>query len=267
MQNLPHNIQKLIEGKPYKVDGIGMSGSHVFVFDDCVLKVVEAQNERIRHKNDESVQVMRWLEGKIPVPKVLCYESDERYQYLLMSKVPGKMSCDKYYLEHSRELVHLLAQSLKLLWSVDVGGCPRNRGFDVELEEARLRVENNLVDPSAVEPTTFGKDGFENPMALLNWLEENRPEYEPVLSHGDFCLPNVFIDEGKVSGFIDLGAAGIGDKWRDIALCYRSLKYNFDGSYGGKKYDDFDPDILFEELGIEPNHEKIRFYLLLDELY
>ena len=206
--------------------------------------------------------MMKWLEGKIPVPKVIAYEKDDEYQYLLMSRVSGKMSCDKYYLEHPKELLDILAKALKMLWNIDVSDCPRSRNIEVELSEAKYRVENNLVDMDNVEPTTFGKDGFENPRALLNWLYENKPDYEPVLSHGDFCLPNIFIEDGRVSGFIDLGDTGIGDKWRDIALCYRSLKHNFDGSYG-----DFDPDMLFEALEIEPDWEKLRYYILLDELF
>lgn len=184
-----------------------------------------------------------------------------------MSKVPGKMSCDEYFLEHPQELLALLAKALKMLWSVDISDCPRNRDIDAELQEAKYRIENNLVDLDNVEPTTFGEGGFKNPQALLEWLEENRPDYEPVLSHGDFCLPNIFIEDGKISGFIDLGDTGIGDKWRDIALCYRSLQHNFDGSFGGKVYPDFNPDMLFDALGIEPNREKLRYYILLDELF
>ena len=64
-----------------------------------------------------------------------------------------------------------------------------------------------------------------------------------------------------------LGKTGIGDKWNDIALCYRSLKHNFDGTYGGKVYAKFNPDMLFEKLAIKPNWEKINYYLLLDELF
>ena len=101
----------------------------------------------------------------------------------------------------------------------------------------------------------------------MDWLEENRPVCEPVFSHGDFCLPNVLLQDGQVAGFIDLGDAGVGDRWRDIALCYRSLKHNFDGTFGGKVYEDFNPDMLFEKLGLEPNQEKLRYYILLDELF
>ncbi len=259
---LPESISRLIEGKQYSIDDVGMSGSQILVFDDAVLKIVKCRKE-----NDDTVQMMRWLEGRIPVPRVICYEQDNEYQYLLMSKLTGKMSCDEYYMERPQELLTLLAEAMKMLWAVDVTDCPRGRDIDVELAEAKYRVENDLVDMDNVEPTTFGEGGFRDPKELLQWLEDNRPDYEPVLSHGDFCLPNIFIEDGRISGFIDLGDTGIGDKWRDIALCYRSLKHNFDGSYGGKVYADFQPDMLFEKLGIQPNWEKLKYYILLDELF
>ena len=154
-----------------------------------------------------------------------------------------------------------------MLWNVDIKECPCIRDLDVVLKEARLRVDSNLVDLDNVEPTTFGEGGFENPKHLLEWLESNRPVFEPVLSHGDYCLPNIFLKNGQITGFIDLGKTGIGDKWNDIALCYRSLKHNFDGTYGGKVYEDFNPDVLFEKLGLEPDWDKINYYLLLDELF
>ncbi len=267
INKLPDTIKNLIAGKPYTVDSFGKSGSSVFIFDDSVLKIVDAHDKSIREHNETSVQVMRWLDGKLPVPKVLAYEADADFQYLLMSRISGKMSCDEYYLEHPRELCRLLAQAFRMLWSVDLTGCPRERTIENELEEAKYRVENNLVDLEDAEPDTFGAGGFENPQALLAWLQSHKPEYEPVLSHGDFCLPNIFLKDDQVSGFIDLGAAGIGDKWRDIALCHRSLRHNCDGTFGGKIYPDVNPDLLLEELGIEPNNEKIRYYILLDELF
>ncbi len=267
VNKLPSSIQKLIFSKSYTVDSFGKSGSGVYVFDDCVLKIVDAHDKQFREHNDVSVQVMRWLEGKLPIPKVLCYEADDDFQYLLMSRISGKMSCDESYLENPRELCRLLAQAFKMLWSVDLTGCPRERTIENELEDAKYRVENNLVNLDDAEPDTFGENGFENPEALLVWLQTHKPQYEPVLSHGDFCLPNIFLKDDQVSGFIDLGAAGIGDKWRDIALCHRSLRHNCDGTFGGKIYPDVNPDLLLEELGIEPNDEKIRYYILLDELF
>ena len=53
----------------------------------------------------------------------------------------------------------------------------------------------------------------------------------------------------------------------DIALCYRSLQHNYNGKYGGKVYKNFNTELLFDELGILPDWEKIKYYTLLDELF
>ena len=259
---MPEKIKVLIKDKPYTIDEVGMSGNQILIFEDMVLKI-EDNSISI----EQQVQMMQWLEGKVPVPQVFAFEVIDGKSYLLMSKIGGSMSCDTYYLEHPQILLDALANGLKSLWSVDVRNCPRIRDVDAMLKEVRVQVENGWVDLDNVEPTTFGEGGFENPEKLLEWLENHRPVFEPVLSHGDFCLPNIFLENGKVSGFIDLGKTAVGDKWNDIALCYRSLKHNFDGTYGGKVYEDFNPDLLFEKLGVEPEWEKIKWYLLLDELF
>jgi len=259
---VPSKIKSMIEGKSYELDDIGMSGNQVLIFEDMVLKIEENSATMA-----EQVKLMTWLEGKLSAPKVLAYEVEDEKSYLLMSKMEGKMSCDTYYLENPEILLKALAKGLQMLWNVDIEGCPRIRDLDAVLREARYQVENDLVDMDNVEPTTFGKGGFESPMDLLEWLEQNRPSYEPVFSHGDHCLPNVFLENGQVKGYIDLDRAGVCDKWNDIALCYRSLRDNFNGTYGGKVYEEFEPEKLFEALGIEPDWEKIRYYLLLDELF
>ena len=140
--------------------------------------------------------------------------------------------------------------------------------LDERLKQARWNVEHNLVDLENVEPETFGEGGFRNPEELLGWLEANRPEEDIVFTHGDFCLPNVFVQNHRISGFIDLGKMGPADRWQDIAIVLRSLNHNSVGFYnGGKKYFDFTNQMLLDELGIEMDYDKYRYYILLDELF
>ncbi len=259
---IPQPIKSIIDGKAYSLDDVGMSKSRVILFDDMVLKIGEADVHTA-----EEVSMMRWLSGKASVPRVIEHIAENGMSYLLMSRIKGRMACDEYYLERPEKMVKLLAVALRSLWSVDISDCPVSQNLDRELKEAEFNVRNGLVDVNAVQPETFGEGGFKDPEELLEWLKENKPPIDPVLSHGDFCLPNIFFDGDNVSGYIDIGNSGVGDKWRDISLCYRSLKNNMNGGYGGKVYDNFDPDILFDELKIEPNHERLRYWLLLDELF
>ena len=154
------------------------------------------------------------------------------------------------------------------MWRVDIADCPSDQSLSRKLDMAEYNIANGLVDLDNVEPDTFGENGFQNPAELLQWLRENKPDEELVLSHGDYCLPNIFGVCGEVSGFIDLGKTGIADKWCDIAICYRSLSHNYSGRYQKNiTATGFDETKFFQELGIEPNWEKIRYYILLDELF
>ena len=262
MECIPGSIRKQIEGLPYAENETGLSGSRVLIFPGMALKISPASE-----KNDRMVEVMNWLNGRLPTPKVLAHEKQDGQDYLLMTRISGKMACDKSYMEHPEVLIPLLAEGLQRFWTADITGCPRVISLREQLDDARERVEAGLATTENAQPETYGPGGFKDPAALLRWLEENQPPLEPALSHGDFCLPNILLSGSAISGFIDLGETGLADKWRDAALCWRSLKNNAEGVYGGGGYPALHADTLFDALGVPPDREKIRYYILLDELF
>ena len=257
--NYPGKIASILGDRAGICDNIGMSHASVMVFDDCVLKVTP-----ISDNTDTILKTMKWLEGKVPAARIICHEETDGMCWLLMSKVPGTMACDRRWLNDPHRLMSALAEGLHLLWQTDTTGCPRKITVDDLLEEAAQRVADGDVDFENMEPETFGENGFNDCCELLSWLQENKPESVLKLAHGDHCLPNVFIDNGHFSGYIDLDDIGIGEMWRDIALCYRSLKHNCDGHFG--VVCPMEPDKLFAYLGIEPDEAQLRWHLLLDEL-
>ena len=260
--DFPKKILENIDGKDYFTDKIGMSDSSVLIFDDAVLKI---QNDSSILK-DESL-MMDWLKNRISAPEIICNITESGKNYLLMSKINGKMSCDDEFMKNPKQLVFVLADAIKTLWNVDISDCPIKNDLSTVLKAAEYRVEHGLVDVDDAEPETFCKGGFKDPQQLLGWLYDNRPEQDFVLSHGDFCLPNIFLNDDGFSGFVDIGRMGVADRYQDIALCYRSLKHNFSGKFGGKSYGGFDEKMFFDALGVEPDFEKIRYYILLDELF
>lgn len=52
-----------------------------------------------------------------------------------------------------------------------------------------------------------------------------------VLTHGDFCLPNVLFQGEGLSGVIDVGQAALGSPEIDLAAGVWSLQYNFGQGY------------------------------------
>ncbi len=258
----PKEICKVIGNRNYTINTIGKSGSDVLCFDDMVLKI-ETHSEESECEH----QMMAWLFGRLPVPEVICAAQQDGKQYLLMSKAEGEMACEEKFIRDPEKLTGILADGLRKLWQVKAAGCPVQAGLDQKLRLAEFRVANGLCDLEDVEPETYGEGGFSSPAELLAWLKENRPQEDLVFSHGDFCLPNIFIKDGTVSGFIDLGRSGIADRYQDIALCWRSLRDNLTGRYCKTASYEFRPECLFEQLDIAWDREKMRYYLLLDELF
>ena len=182
-----------------------------------------------------------------------------------MTRMPGKMLCDPDVMNRPSLLLDCMAESLRMLWRIPATDCPFGRSLEDSLLHAEKSVASGSFRPSDCEPETFGPGGFENPEALLAWLKSHRPPLDTVMTHGDFCLPNLFTDGKRFTGFIDVGNAGTADRWMDLALGWRSLKHNSDGHYG-TIYPNIDPDDLFRAAGVPKDEEKLRYYILLDEL-
>lgn len=258
---IPENISMQLPGGQFSLDNIGRSSAQVMIFDDRVLKV---ENDCNVSANEAAM--MRWLDGRLMVPKVIETACEEGLRYLLMSRIYGKYLCDDAVLDDQDLLAYLVAEGLRSLWAVDVSSCPTDRSLNakfIEIEEG-LRSGAITLD-SARQDETYGPGGFASPAELFDWLVKNRPAEELVLSHGDFCLPNIFCDGKKLTGIIDLGYAGAADKWVDIEKVVWSMWANTTGQFGGKKRP-FDRQKLFDTLKMEPDEERLRYYSLLSEL-
>lgn len=262
LENLPNSIEKHIAGKAYTVDSIGRSGSLICLFEDCVLKI-----EPHSLQNESTVRVMQWLAGKLPVPQVIAFETEGEFNYLLMSRLRGDMACDPHWMQNHEEMIGLLADALKMLWRVEITDCPRVHSFDELLAEAEEQVNTNRVDLAGAEEGIFGENGFADPRALLDWLKANKPDFDPVLSHGDFCLPNVLFQNGSISGFLDLNHTAVSDRWQDIVMCLHSLRWNADGTFGGPQYPDVKPELLLKKLNIASDPVKLKWFTLLNALF
>lgn len=58
-------------------------------------------------------------------------------------------------------------------------------------------------------------------------------EDDGVVVHGDACLPNFLVHEGRLSGYVDLGSCRIASAAVDLEAAAWSLRYNLGDGWGG----------------------------------
>ncbi|MFC0472225.1 APH(3') family aminoglycoside O-phosphotransferase [Halalkalibacter kiskunsagensis] len=257
MKEVPQSLARLTNGYSWEQITIGHSDSMTFLLKGSTynhyLKIQPNNSvENLYHEKEK----IEWLQGKLSVPEVLYYDKDEVNEYLLVTEIKGINASDKSYEANIHLLMELLALGLKTLHRLSIENCPFNQKLDIKIEEAKRRVENGLVDEEDFDEIRIGLKARD----LYKELILNKPQNEDlVFTHGDYCLPNIIIDQGKVSGFIDLGRAGVSDRYQDLALAIRSITYNF-----GEEYIPF----FLKEYGYkELDETKISYYQLMDEFF
>ncbi|MGM9858441.1 MAG: phosphotransferase [Bacilli bacterium] len=255
---IPDSIFKYLEGLSYEIDNIGKSNSGVIIFEDYILKITtlsfDLQNE---------MKVYYALKGKLPIPDIIEYEEVGEKAFILKTKLKGKMLCDGEYLSNPNLLFKLATDAVKLLWSVNIEQLNLQNTFDTIMNFGKYCVEKNYINFQDTDKCITYK--FNSFNEIVDYLENNKPSQDYVLSHGDLCLTNIIVQNDKIVGFIDLGLTGISHRYHDLAILYRSIKYNMLGKYG-KKYDGFNENAIFELLGVAKDDKLIEYFLLLDEL-
>ena len=260
---LPENIASKIAGMKWACDDIGMSKATIMIFDAMALKI-----EKTSRSSEYERNILGWLDGRLPAPRIIEAESRDGYSFLLMTKLPGEMACSENSLRNIADTVKALADGLKILWRVNAADCPYINAVSDKIIQARFNIENGLADASNFDPETFEYYGFKGIYDLYDYLDKNRPAEDLVFSHGDYCLPNIFVSGRNITGFLDWGNGGVADRWQDIALCVRSLRHNMTDCGRYTEADIIESTkLLFHELDIVPDDDKIRYFTLLDELF
>jgi aminoglycoside 3'-phosphotransferase-2 len=237
------------EGLPMERVTVGRSIAHVWrVGDQFYLKTASRGDELAAE-----MARLNWLAGRAPVPKVIAFERGATETYLLTGALKGVAAHEA---ASPGNCVDAVAAGLRRLHRLDIAACPFDARLAVTIELARGNALAGRVDESDFDPSRAGRGALE----LLADVEATRPADEDlVVTHGDYCLPNVILSAGGgVAGFVDLGRAGVADRYQDLALAARSIAYNFGDAHVAA---------FFAAYGIDPDPRRIAFYQLLDEFF
>ena len=181
--------------------------------------------------------------GKGLAAEVLRYESLDR-DWLLTRAVPGEDCTFRGYLEDPKQLSALLGEKLRMLHEVSTAGCPvadHTGAYLAAVAEGQAR--------GRFDGSYFHREGLTEEAARRIIPEAAPLLKNEVLLHGDYCLPNVMLEDWRFSGFIDLDHGGIGDRHIDLFWGAWSLGFNLGTDRWRDRFlDAYGRDIINEEL-------------------
>lgn len=172
---------------------IGVGAEREFVKDGWLHRFFEPEAE---------AQRLRWLAAFVDVPEVIDIGVTDTAQIWLRTRgLPGDSAVAPHNIARAAVIVPALGEALRLFHDrVPVASC----AFSWRIED---RVDAHLLPPE---------------------LNNAPAEDDLVVCHGDACNPNFLFDEtGRATGYVDVGSAGIADRYADLAPALLSLGWNF----------------------------------------
>lgn len=237
--NMPKEVQKYLNSNEI-YDKTFSNKTKVFYIKDkgLYLKIgYELEKEKINTV---------YFNKKGIAGEVVEFTQDENYDYLIVKELEGQNGIQKKYLDNPKKLAQYYGMHLRTIHSIKYDNCPKVFKIEELINNARENVANRTFNMQQF----FSEIGL-TPQKCLLILEDLKSCYvNDVFLHGDYCLPNIIMDDYKLKGIVDLDSCGIGDRHYDICSGLRSLRYNlktseyddiFLESYG---YDDIDKDRL-----------------------
>ena len=238
----PPAVRELITGVPVYDSSCSDSARVWFIDRDGGYYLKSAASGSL---NREAVMT-NFFHKKGLAPEVLHYEQSGS-DWLLTRRIPGEDCLNKQYLDDPIRLCDTVAMLLRQLHTTDFTGCPMTDCTADYIAVVKQCHQLGKWHPSRLSES-LRNSSIDKAWAMVQ--EFSGKLKNDVLIHGDYCLPNIMLNNWAFSGFIDVGSGGMGDRHIDLYWGIWSLNYNlktdayrdrFLDAYGR---DRFDPDIL-----------------------
>ena len=237
----------------------GKSGDLVYRIDAPMVAFAKIADPERRVSGEElarEIAVLRWFDGRCGAPRPMWSGRVDGRPALLMEALPG---APLHQLADATAEAGVAAaiQALARLHMLPIEDCPFDARLETKLGEARSRVAAGEVDTNDFDPNRAGRSAED----ILNEVEGSLPSAQDlVVTHGDACWPNFVVSPGGEAGLIDLGRAGVADRYQDLALFIRSGQRNLPCADVCELIERFYPLGAIDQ-------RKVEFFQLLDELF
>lgn len=198
---------------------------------------------------------LRWLGPHLPAPEVVVVSDDDGGGgWLVTATLPGRPAHRADHHPDAEVLVRAVGDALRRLHALPAAVCPFDAGWHRLDEEVAANLAAGRIDTSAFDQP-FCRYGAERLVEL--WRQGRPTDDVPVVVHGDATLPNVLVDGSQLTGFVDVGRLGVGDRHLDLAVAHRSIHRNLGPAAVFAFYDAY---------GTDPDLARLEHHLLGDLL-
>jgi len=170
--------------------------------------------------------------------EVVAYISEGK-DYLVTKEAAGQDLT--HYLDKPEQLCKAMAETLKKLHATPTDGLP----VSVRMPQYQELAEGKVS--GYAEYILMPRFFISSEEEAKTIIKENYHRIKSdTLIHGDYCLPNVILNDWNFSALIDFNLAGVGDKHIDLYWALWSLNYNlktdaytdcFLDAYGRENFD------------------------------
>ena len=216
--DLPDEIQKLISGARIYDSSCSNAARVYYIDKNCGYYLKRAKKGALSRE----AKMCRLFAEKSLTSDLIDYISND-FDYMVTERVKGEDCTLAKYLDDPERLCDTLGEILYSLHSesFDINICEDYTKKYLSL--AKKNYESGADNKSAF-PDSFGYKSEEEAWSVL--CEGAKDLRSDTLIHGDFCLPNIMLDDWSFSGFIDLGNSGASDRHIDLFWGAWSLWFN-----------------------------------------
>lgn len=235
----PSDVCRLLEGATVYDSSCSPEAQVLFIDKDGGYFVKRAKKGTLQR---EAIMT-EYFSQKGLAPRVISYMSISE-DFLLTERAFGEDCTHTDYTSDPKRLCDITAERLRALHELDFSDCPIDHtAFYIATAEKNYKA--GAYDTSLF-PDNWGYTSVgEAWKAVQNGKKHLKNE---VLLHGDYCLPNIMLDNWKFSAFIDLDHAGVGDRHVDLFWGSWSLFFNLKtDAYRNRFFDAYGRDLINED--------------------
>ena len=241
MNDYPEKIRGYLENAKLFDSSCSPFAKVIFIDKDDGFYLKSAEKGSLKRE----AEMTRYFASKGLSSEVISYISVDK-DYMLTSKISGEDCTYHKYTEKPEKLCDLLGELLRRLHDEAFVGCPVADHTAIYLETAERNYKNKEFDLSYLDQSLGNMDADR----VYKYVSERKHLLKSdTLLHGDYCLPNVMLDDFSFSGFIDVGNGGVGDRHVDLFWGAWTLNFNLKtDKYRSRFFDAYGRDRVDEEI-------------------